>query len=152
MIFGQGWLLKQDKEQDMNWKRRGDRKRERSIHKGWLGACEPWQHGLKPPKRNTPLQWQIQLIRDDPRKPISVLTAWERPWPWPTGCITAGKRSCQGQAGHRLSTMPLAWRHTDRTPFFHPSRHRPVHSEHTQASLWHNLILRCSMSTDRCWN
>lgn len=79
-----------------------------------LGACEPWQHGLKPPKRNLPLQWQIRQIRDDPWKPIGVLTAGERPWPRPAGCITVGKRSCQGQAGPRLSTMPPHWRHTVR--------------------------------------
>lgn len=108
-----------------------EKEREQSIHEGRLGACEPWQHGLKPSKRNTPLQWQIRLIRDDPWKTIGVLTAGERPWPRSPGCITAGKCSCQGQAGHQLSTMPPCWRHTDWTPstlFFYPSGHRTLHS------------------------
>lgn len=113
-------VIKTEREWDKHRERLWASKRGSKASVRRLGACEPWQHGLKPPKRNLPLQWQIRQIRDDPWKPIGVLTAGERPWLRPAGCITVGKRSCQGQAGPRLLTMPPHWRHTVRAgyPFF----------------------------------
>lgn len=99
------------------------------------GAWSLWTMAarFKAPKRSPPRQWQIRQIRDDPWKPIGVLTAGERPWPRPAGCITVGKRSCQGQTGPQLSAMPPHWRHTARAgacppPAWLPSSHRTLHS------------------------
>lgn len=104
----------------MDRKRRSSSEREAkvSIKEAW----SLWTMALRvkstpptpPSKTSPPLQWQIRQIRDDPWKPIGVLTAGERPWPRSAGCITVGKRSCQGQTGSQLCAMPPHWRHTAR--------------------------------------
>lgn len=125
-----------------------DRETEGEKHpKGGLGFHEPWQHGLKPPKRSPPRQWQIRQIRDDPWKPIGVLTAGESPWLRPAGCITVGKRSCQGQTGpsafSHATTLTSHWQST-------AFSHRTLHSSAETFPL-HNFILEY-ISADRCWN
>lgn len=139
-----------EKERGQNMDRKRQSSTERAAKVSIKEARSLWTMAawFNPPSRSTPndsppLQWQIRQIRDDPWKPIGVLTAGERPWPRSAGCITVGKRSCQGQTGSQLCAMPPPWRHTARA-WAHPPPLYFIYCipalKHSQADLLHQFF------------